>query len=62
MSGYIVQSRRPDGRGGWTDWRSDEIGDNRPRNREECERDCEALPALGREWAEAEYRIVEARS
>jgi hypothetical protein len=60
---YVVQSRRPveydddDRVLRWSDWRSDEIGENPPRSYEECGRDVESLPGLGREWAEAEYRI-----
>ncbi len=54
----VVESRRPDGRGGWTDWRSDEVGENRPRSLPECERDCDTLPTLGTDWAVAEYRVT----
>lgn len=51
---YVVECRRGAG-----EWRTDEIGDNRPRSREECEEDCLMLPTLGWEWAECEYRVRE---
>ena len=57
MSRYVVESRRPG-----ADWRADEIGENEPRSREECEEAVLALPTLGDEWAEAEYRVVEVQS
>lgn len=53
---YVVESRRPTDRG-WSDWRTDEIGVNRPRTRTESELDCAELPRLGPDWAEAEYRV-----
>ena len=57
---YVVESRRPTEHG-WTDWRSDEIGENAPRSREECERDVASLPTLGPDWATAQYRVREVR-
>jgi hypothetical protein len=65
---YVVWSRRPlehdDGDRviRWSGWRSDEIGNNEPRPREECEENVESLRGLGHEWAEADYRIERADS
>jgi hypothetical protein len=47
---------------GAADWRSDCLGENPPRSREECESDIQSLEALGGEWTEHEYRVTEVRS
>jgi hypothetical protein len=62
---YVVESRRRSTSplsGGWTSWRSDELGANEPRSREECEEDCGRLELLGHEWGNAEYRVQAVKS